>query len=164
MSSGDWADSYHGQLRALAGDRQLLFVGARCVVRDGDGRILLIKRSDNSMWALPAGAMELGESIANCAMRELFEETGIRASQVTPFGFHSGPQYSGRNMYGDHNQVFAHLFRVDLWEGPVLRQTDETLDAGFFEIGALPKPRSRSVVETLDDLAAYESTGQFVMK
>jgi 8-oxo-dGTP pyrophosphatase MutT (NUDIX family) len=49
-----------GQLRILAGDeRTLILVGARCVVRDGDGRVLLIKRSDNGEWALPAGSMEL---------------------------------------------------------------------------------------------------------
>jgi hypothetical protein len=69
MASISWAESYLGQLRALAGDRTLMFVGARCVVRDADDRVLLIQRSDNGLWALPAGAMELGESIAGCAAR-----------------------------------------------------------------------------------------------
>jgi 8-oxo-dGTP pyrophosphatase MutT (NUDIX family) len=62
-----WDESYQGQLRALAGDdRPLLFIGARCVVVDEDDRVLLIRRADNGEWALPAGAMELGESIGEC--------------------------------------------------------------------------------------------------
>ena len=166
MNSGDWAASYHGKLRAMAGsgERQLLFVGARCVVRDESGRILLIQRSDNGMWSLPAGGMELGESIADCAVRELFEETGVRAIAVTPFAIHSGPSYSGVNMFGDHNQVFATVFRVDEWSGPVIRQTDETLDAQFFAPDDLPPDLTGSARETLDDLAEFESTGRFIVK
>ena len=162
--SGSWADSYHGRLRALAGTRQLLFIGARCVVRDAAGRVLLIQRSDNQQWSLPAGAMELGESIADCAVHELFEETGVRATAVTPFAIHSGPAYSGINMFGDDNQVFATVFRVDEWTGPVHRQTDETLDAEFFALDQLPKALSRSVRESLEDLATYEATGHFTVK
>ena len=162
--SGAWEDSYHGQLRALAGARELLFVGARCVVRDDAGRVLLIQRSDNQMWSLPAGGMELGESVADCAVRELFEETGVRATAITPFAIHSGADYSGVNMYGDHNQVFATLFRVDEWTGPVLRQTDETLDAQFFAADELPADLSRSARESLADLAIYEETGRFIVK
>jgi 8-oxo-dGTP pyrophosphatase MutT (NUDIX family) len=159
-----WTSSYHGQLRALAGARQLLFVGARCVVRDDGGRVLLIKRSDNAHWSLPAGAMELGESIAECAVRELYEETGVRATEITPFGFHSGPAYAGVNMFGEDNQVFSTLFRVESWIGPVVHVTEETTDAQFFAVDDLPSPLSRSVIETLDDLASYEATGRFVAK
>ncbi len=49
---------------------------ARAVVFDDSGRILLIRRSDNHMWALPAGGMEPGESITECMAREVWEETG----------------------------------------------------------------------------------------
>jgi 8-oxo-dGTP pyrophosphatase MutT (NUDIX family) len=164
VTSGDWAESYHGRLRALAGDRQLLFVGARCVVRDDVGRVLLIQRSDNGQWSLPAGGMELGESIAACAVRELFEETGVRATAITPFAIHSGPEYASVNMYGDHNQVFATVFRVDEWTGPVLRQTDETLDAQFFALDDLPADLTASARESLADLMIYEETGRFIVK
>jgi ADP-ribose pyrophosphatase YjhB (NUDIX family) len=52
-----WAESYHGKLRALAGDEEvLIMVGARCLLRDDQGRILLIRRSDNDLWAVPAAA------------------------------------------------------------------------------------------------------------
>ena len=112
-----WADSYVGQLRALAGDRTLMFVGARAVVRDNAGRVLLIQRSDNGQWAMPAGAMELGESIADCAVREVREETGLRALRVSAFALYTGPDRTHTNMYGHTYQVFTAAFRVDEWDG-----------------------------------------------
>ena len=76
-----WAESYLGKVRASVGDTDtLLFVGARGVILDDQGRLLLIQRSDNHRWAIPAGAMELGESMEECAIREVWEETGLRAT------------------------------------------------------------------------------------
>lgn len=164
MSSISWAESYLGQLRALAGDRVLMFVGARAVVRDAAGRVLLIQRSDNGHWALPAGAMELGESIADCAIREVWEETGLRASVVTPFAFYTGPDRTFTNMYGHTYQLFTVAFRVDAWEGELLTETDETTDAVFRFDRELPEPLSSTVGETLADLEFFERTGQLVLK
>lgn len=159
-----WHSSYHGQLRALAGDRTLLHTGTRVVVRDGSGRLLLIRRRDDGRWALPAGAMELGESISDCAARELWEETGLTTAGVTVFAMHTGPEFTRRNMCGDSYQSFAVLFRVDAWHGELVRSTDETVDAAFFPAHALPEPRKGSVDRSLVDLATFESTGEVVVK
>ncbi|HEU4420937.1 MAG TPA: NUDIX domain-containing protein [Pilimelia sp.] len=159
-----WAESYLGQLRALAGERTLLFVGARTVVRDDAGRVLFICRADNGFWAVPAGAMELGESIIDCATRELFEETGLLAGAVTPYALYTGPASTYTNMFGDTYQLFIVAFRVDEWAGELLTVTDETTDAGFFDPDAPPEPLAPSVRETLDDLIAYEQTGTLVLK
>jgi ADP-ribose pyrophosphatase YjhB (NUDIX family) len=160
----DWSRSYHGQLRALAGDRTLLLTGVRVVVRDASGRVLLIRRRDNGHWAMPAGAMELGESITACAVRELREETGLHAGGVTLFGLHTGGEYTRRNAYGDTYQHFAVMFRVDSWSGDLARTTDETTGAGFFFDTALPQPLAGSVTESLADLAHFEATGTLVLK
>lgn len=167
MTGLSWTESYLGQLRALAGERTLLFVGARSVVRDSAGRILLIKRSDNGHWAFPAGAMELGESIADCAIREVREESGLVATEVTLFALFSGPEYTSVNMFGDRYQVFSHAFRVDAWSGDLARVTDETLDARFVapdDFGDLDAPLTRSVPETLAALAEYERTGRVTLR
>jgi len=47
------------------------------VVTDDQDRIVLIRRRDNDLWALPGGGMELGESIVDTAVREVKEETGL---------------------------------------------------------------------------------------
>ena len=164
MTGISWADSYLGQLRALAGERPLLFVGARAIVRDDEGRVLLIKRSDNGRWAVPAGAMELGESIADCGVRELYEETGLTASGVTPYALYTGPAYTFTNMYSDTYQLFMVAFRVDGWAGKLRRVTEESTDARFFAPDELPALRSPVLTETLADLAVFERTGQLVLK
>lgn len=108
--------------------------------------------------------MELGESISACAARELSEETGLTADSLTLFGMHTGPEFTRRNMFGDTYQFFAVLFRVDAWHGELLRETDETIDAGFFAAGALPEPRTSSVNESVADLSTFQSTGVPVVK
>jgi 8-oxo-dGTP pyrophosphatase MutT (NUDIX family) len=159
-----WAESYLGQLRALAGERTLLFVGARGVIRDDAGRVLLIQRSDNGYWALPAGAMEVGESIAEAATREVFEETGLTATELTPFALYTGAEYIHTNLYGHSYQLHVTAFRIDTWRGGLLTATDETTDAGYFPLDALPEPLSGSVPHTLTDLATFEKTGRLVLR
>jgi 8-oxo-dGTP pyrophosphatase MutT (NUDIX family) len=159
-----WHDSYLGKLRALAGDEEvLLFVGARCVLRDDTGRILLIRRADNGYWSLPAGAMEIGESVAENAAREVSEETGLIATDLTPFALYTGAKHIHANMYGHTYQLHVTAFRIDAWHGDLLRESDETTDAGWFAPDALPAPLSGSVPVTLADLAAFEATGRLVL-
>jgi 8-oxo-dGTP pyrophosphatase MutT (NUDIX family) len=111
--------------------------------------------------------MELGESIADCAIREVREETGLAAAEVTLIGLFSGPDYTRTNMFGDRYQVFSHAFRVDRWSGELARVTDETTDARFVAPDAtveLDAPVTGSVAETLAALAEYERTGRVTLR
>ena len=60
------------------------------VVAHDAGEILLIRRTDNGNWALPGGAIGLGESVAQAAVRETLEETGIECA-IT--GIDSDPKH-----------------------------------------------------------------------
>jgi ADP-ribose pyrophosphatase YjhB (NUDIX family) len=156
-----WEESYLGQLRALAGgERVLLAVGTRAVLRDADGRVLLIRRSDNGMWAFPAGTMELGQSLRDCAIREVFEETGLTAHEVTPFAVYSGLPPKP-NVYGHTYQHISLACRVDGYSGQLRRETDETTDARFYPLDEIPGEVSASVRPTLADLAAFEAGTPF---
>ncbi len=158
-----WAESYLGRVRTRVGDADtLLFVGARGVILDDRNRLLLIQRSDNHRWAIPAGAMELGESMEECAIRETWEETGLTATSLTPFAFHT--RYTYTNEYGHTYQQLLMSFRIHTWEGELLRQTEESVDAGFFPLDALPGPASPVIREVLADLASFEATGRMVLK
>lgn len=53
-------------------------VASSAAIFDEDSRVLLMKRADSGTWCLPGGAVELGETPAECAVRETNEETGIR--------------------------------------------------------------------------------------
>ncbi|RVX37910.1 ADP-ribose pyrophosphatase YjhB (NUDIX family) [Nonomuraea polychroma] len=61
------------------------------VVTNEVGELLLIRRSDNDNWALPGGAIDLGESIPQAAIRETLEEAGIPCEITGLIGTHSDP-------------------------------------------------------------------------
>jgi ADP-ribose pyrophosphatase YjhB (NUDIX family) len=60
------------------------------VVTNDDGDILLIRRTDNN-WALPGGAIDLGESVAQATIRETQEETGVTPEITGLVGIYTDP-------------------------------------------------------------------------
>ena len=78
------------------------------VVVDHAGAMLLIRRTDNGNWALPGGAIDLGESLAQAAVRETFEESGIECAITGIVGIYSDPKhvifYTGN---GEARQEFS---------------------------------------------------------
>ena len=62
-------------------------------VTDNAGRLLLIRRTDNGNWALPGGAVDPGESLAEAAVRETEEETGIRCEVDAVVGIYTNPRH-----------------------------------------------------------------------
>src|SRR5262245_13200867 len=63
------------------------------VVTNEAGDILLIRRTDNDNWALPGGAIDLGESLAQAAVRETQEETGITPEITGLVGIYTSPSH-----------------------------------------------------------------------
>ncbi|MGI5421210.1 NUDIX domain-containing protein [Actinomadura luteofluorescens] len=63
------------------------------VVENDKGEILMIRRTDNNNWALPGGAIDLGESITDAAVRETKEETGINVEVTGLVGIYSDPKH-----------------------------------------------------------------------
>jgi ADP-ribose pyrophosphatase YjhB (NUDIX family) len=63
------------------------------VVTNARGDILLIRRSDNDNWALPGGAIDLGESLAQAAVREVREESGIDCEITGLVGIYTDPRH-----------------------------------------------------------------------
>ena len=66
---------------------------ANVVVVNEARQILLIKRTDNSNWSLPGGAMDLGETISQTAARETQEETGIECEVTGLVGIYTNPNH-----------------------------------------------------------------------
>ncbi|HEX9921728.1 MAG TPA: NUDIX hydrolase N-terminal domain-containing protein, partial [Anaerolineae bacterium] len=73
-------------LRAPLFTRPGPFPFGDAAIIDETGRILLIKRADNQMWAMPGGGMDVGETPAEGVVREALEETGLRVEPLTLVG------------------------------------------------------------------------------
>ena len=63
------------------------------VVVNDAGELLLIRRTDNGNWAVPGGAIDLGESVAQAAVRETLEESGIDCAITGIVGIYSDPRH-----------------------------------------------------------------------
>lgn len=96
-----------------------LVVAVGAVVRIPDGAILLIKRGDNSLWALPGGAQDLGESTTEAVIREVWEETGVRVRVTGLVGIYSNPRHVIAYDDGEVRQEFSIVFRAELTGGEI---------------------------------------------
>jgi len=100
------------------------------IVTDGEGRIVLVKRKDNDLWALPGGAMELGESIEQAAVREVLEETGLDVEIDYLVGVYSNPHHVMAYDDGEVRQQFSLCFTTKLTGGE-LQFVDESTDIAW---------------------------------
>ena len=87
------------------------------IVRDDEGRILMIHKTDNNRWALPGGGHEPGESIADTVVREVKEETGYDVEVETITGTYTNPRHVMAYDDGEVRQQFSIAFRAKLIGG-----------------------------------------------
>ncbi|BCK68936.1 hypothetical protein Srufu_028890 [Streptomyces libani subsp. rufus] len=63
------------------------------MVTDDEGRVLLQRRRDNDLWALPGGGMEMADSLPGTAVREVKEETGLDVEITGLVGTYTDPRH-----------------------------------------------------------------------
>jgi ADP-ribose pyrophosphatase YjhB (NUDIX family) len=102
-----------------------IVVAVTAFVRDEAGRLLLIRRTDNDLYAIPGGALELGETLTQAVRREVMEETGIVVEVVGLVGVYSDPEHVIEFTDGEVRQEFSICFRADPIGGEV-RTSDES--------------------------------------
>ena len=73
-------------LRAPIFSRPTPISAGDAAIIDDAGRILLIRRADNGKWAMPGGALEVGETPAEGVVREVHEESGVHCRAVALVG------------------------------------------------------------------------------
>ncbi len=159
MSS--YEESYVGRLRKLVGSQMLLTPGVRGLMRDQRGQVLFIRRRDNGRWAMPSGGIELRETVFEALQREVKEETGLDVVSATLVAVYSGENMTFKSAYGDDCQGLAFAFRIDEWDGDLVRETDETTDAQFLNESEHPEAYGQ-YREFLDDLKSF--TGTVILK
>jgi len=108
----------------------------KCVVAvfDESGqRLLLTRRAENGRWCLPGGKMEPGESAAEACARELWEETGLRATVERLVGVYSTPHCVLEYADGSRCQLVALLFQGCVVGGELLLG-DEVTEVAYFGV------------------------------
>lgn len=108
------------------------------VIFDRRGRLLLQQRSDGGQWGLPGGSVEIGESVADAAAREVQEETGLTVRVRRLVGVYSEPalqvvRYPNGNVWHYVNVCFECTVK-----GGELTTCDETLALDYFPLRRLP--------------------------
>ncbi|MFE2559825.1 NUDIX domain-containing protein [Streptomyces sp. NPDC059352] len=117
-----------------------LVVAASAVVTDEHGRVLLQRRRDNDLWALPGGAMEMGDSLPGTAVREVKEETGLDVEITGLVGTYTDPRHVIAYSDGEVRRQFNICFTARV-VGGALAISDESTELRFValeEIGSLP--------------------------
>ena len=125
-------------------------VGVGAAIFDGSGRILLQKRTDSGLWALPVGFCEVGETPAEGIAREVREETGLIVRPDRLIGVYDcrgGPW------------LLHHLYNIVFWcsiQGGALTPTDEAPISDYFPSTDLPALLDHHVQAIEDAFSAQQ--------
>ncbi len=140
---------YIMDLRKIVGHRPLLQVGASVILENEKGEVLLQLRADNHCWGYPGGSVELDEVVEEAASRELFEETGLAARELTLFGIFSGKDTHYVYPNGDEVSNIDIVYLCKDYCGNLRCQESEVEALRFFAADALPEPLSPPIRKPL---------------
>ena len=129
---------YLSWLRGQVGRRKILLVFASACVRDHAGSVLWQRRSDFGWWGLPGGVLELDESLADCAVREVREETGLEVELLRLVGLYSSPDFDVTYPNGDQVQQVTACFECRVVGGSIRPDGGETLELSWFPLEKSP--------------------------
>jgi ADP-ribose pyrophosphatase YjhB (NUDIX family) len=126
-------------------------VAGTAAIIDDDGNILLMRRSDNRLWSMPGGILEVGETPAAGVVREVLEETGVRCAPIALVGVYDNRMWE--------TGVIQHLYKFTFLCKPLDdRQPDEpvshaveTLESGWFAENALPNDLFVGHIQRIQD-------------
>jgi len=140
--------SYIMDLRKFVGHATLLQCAGSVIIENERGEILLGRRTDNHMWGYAGGSIELGETVEDCARRELREEMGLEAEEMEFLCVNSGPEAHYVYPNGDEVDNVEIVYVCRKWRGDIRPQADEIESLRFFPNDALPEisPPIRPVI------------------
>jgi len=146
---------YIMDLRKYVGHRPLLQCAASVIIINDKNEILLGKRTDNHKWGYAGGSIELGETVEDCARRELTEETGLIAEELEFFLINSGEETHYIYPNGDevYNVEIVYLCRH--YHGTLRPQEEELSELHFFPFDEIPVEISDPIVPVIRAFKQY---------
>jgi len=135
---------YIMNLREKVGHDQLIGVGATTLVFNNKNELLLNLRCDTNNWGIPGGSKELNETLEECAIRELKEETNINVNDLELITVLSGKEYYFKYPNEDELDCVIALYKVSNYEGELNINDGESKELKFFSLDNLPELESRA--------------------
>jgi len=135
-----------------------LVVGSSSIVADDSGRILLQKRSDSGNWALPGGTMDIGETFAQSAVREVKEETGFDVQIDRIIGIYSDPRHVFEYDDDEVRQEFNICLACTIIGGELLVSSESTAVKFFSEADIASLQMHESIKKRIHDYLADTPT------
>lgn len=121
---------------ASAPSANSLVPSVTAIVTNADGAILLVHKTDNDLWALPGGGMDVGEYMADAAVREVKEEAGIDIEVIGLVGIYSNPHHVMAYDDGEVRQQCSICFATRMLGGTIATSS-ETKEVEFVAPGQL---------------------------
>ncbi len=145
---------YIEKIRKSVGHEPIFICGCGVLIFNEQGQVLLQKRSDDGTWGNPGGSMELGETIYEAAVREVFEETNlvIDPKDLKLFKIYSGEEQHHIYPNGDEAYIVSIMFKTNNYKGDIKIDDDESLDLKFFDLDNLPDNLNKLFEPIANDL------------
>ncbi len=125
--------NYIMHLRKFVGHQTLIQCGAGVIIVNNAGEILLGRRADNQLWGYFGGSVEIDEKVENCAKRELLEETGLIADELSFFTVNSGADVRYTYPNGDEVSNIEIVYLCNQFHGEMIAQKEEFEELKFFK-------------------------------
>lgn len=142
--------NYIGWLRSKVGHEKVILVFAGGCLFDDKDRVLLQKRGDSGKWGFPGGAIELGETPEEAAIRELKEETSIDVEVESFIGIYTDADMKYPS--GDEAHSICIVYKLKAAGGELTCDNLETVGLKYFAIDELPEMFCKQHEELKSDL------------
>jgi 8-oxo-dGTP pyrophosphatase MutT (NUDIX family) len=156
------ASQYVKDLRQKIGNDLLMMPAVSVALFSDDGRLLLGRRMDAPRWTMIGGAMDPGETPAEAAIREAFEETSLVVELTQLVGVYGGADFRLRYPNGDEIESVAILFEGRVIGGQLAPDGVEISELTYFtreQAERLPMSPSARVLmlRAFDRAEAFQS-------
>lgn len=131
--------AYYRDLREKAGSGLLVIPTVAAIIRNSEEEILFIRKPDETLWGLPAGAIEPGETPSRAVRREVYEETGLLVNPVGILGVFGGEKYKYEYSNGHQVEYLTVVFECSIVKGTPRGGDEEVEELQFFKENERPK-------------------------
>lgn len=137
-------------IRSKVGHDTIILNFSAVIITNEKGEILLQKRGEKEdIWGLPGGAVEIGESIEEAAIREVKEETGFDIKVDYLIGVYS--KYFTEYPNGDVAQSICNSFKGTITGGQLSIDNNETIDLQYFNKDNIPNLFVKQYSDMIND-------------